>query len=198
MTNLVSYFDAVRTLPSGDCCRGSPLDGTCEDTCHNVLRVCLVDSQGHSSEVKCLSDYTTDEFVTTWPAGVKTYWGPQKHVFKSTETSLRFSGPIIVCDRRTYKRGEFDFTCAPVGWTGPVDQCVTCERISEDYSYCDVYLSASRRHVVDGSRVVERRRALVSSAFVCHVHDSVDRLEMESRLRGELLRKVRRLLHAQG
>ncbi|XP_065842028.1 delta-like protein D isoform X1 [Oscarella lobularis] len=95
VTNLVSYFDAVRTLPSGDCCRGSPLDGTCEDTCHNVLRVCLVDSQGHSSEVQCLSDYTTDEFVTTWPAGVKTYWGPQKHVFKSTETSLRFSGPII-------------------------------------------------------------------------------------------------------
>ena len=110
MTSLVSYFDAVRTLPSGDCCIGLPFNGSCVDSCHNVINVCLVDSQGHSSEVKCLSDYTTDEFETAWPIDDQSPWIPQKHVFAYAERSLSFSKPITVCVINV--RGKFDLTCA--------------------------------------------------------------------------------------
>ncbi|XP_065842080.1 neurogenic locus protein delta-like isoform X2 [Oscarella lobularis] len=94
VTSLVSYSDAARTLPSGDCCVGLMLNGSCVHSCHNVLHVCLINSEGHSSEIKCLSNYTTDEFETTWPGGVQNVAAPQKYVFKGTETSLSFSGPI--------------------------------------------------------------------------------------------------------
>eukprot|EP00118_Oscarella_pearsei_P025249 m.307831 g.307831 ORF g.307831 m.307831 type:complete len:343 (+) comp42884_c0_seq1:102-1130(+) len=91
--NFVSYFDATREGPSG-CCNGSPLNGICEQSCDNVLYVCLQNiTAPDGKQSNCLSDFTTSLFQTARPDGLTAAWEVQKYNFGDQNVNRKLSFP---------------------------------------------------------------------------------------------------------